>query len=197
MKKSLFCLLCLSIAAPSALAAGNCTGHIWAADIDQDCRVHLSDFSQIAKDYGFSADPYPDPCAAYGTDDWPYGDNLGTTVSVDFTPAPADPIQVTIGGEARVGLAESWKVYIAQRETPHPTGGEFWEHTGEGTVTFDNALPAGDYFVHAWWSPASWANGQSFSFKFGGTGVTEHGTDYPGEFHTIWPTTTAFTRLTS
>ena len=83
-----------------------------------------------------------------------------------------------------------WKIWTAQNPSP-PAEGEFWQYTGTGTTTFDYELPAGNYFVKAYWFPTHWANGQNFAFSFTGTGVTEHGTLNPGELHYIWPTTTA------
>ena len=113
---------------------------------------------------------------------------IGDIISVDLT--PTNPADITLGGEWRVGLAEPWKTYCAQLATPDPTYGEFWQHTGSGTATINYSLPAAQYKVRWWGAPASWANGRSWEFSIGGTGVIEAGTLYPNQLHTLWPTTT-------
>jgi hypothetical protein len=101
-----------------------------------------------------------------------------------------DTPMVTLAGESRAGLAEPFKIYTAQLDPPNPTFGEFWQHTGTGTTTFDSSLPAGDYIVHASWGEGSWNNGSWFGVQFSGPGVTEHGSDDNGGMHLIYPPTT-------
>lgn len=116
---------------------------------------------------------------------------IGDVISIDLTPVGGDPYQVTLGGEWRVGQGEPWKTYLAQHDAAtEPPEGEFWQHTGSGTATILASLPAAEYKVRWWGAPASWANGRSWEFSISGTGVTEAGTLYPNQLHTLWPTTT-------
>ena len=104
---------------------------------------------------------------------------IGDVVSVDLT--PANPADVTLGGEWRVGFDEPWKTYCAQRTDRPPGQGEFWQYTGSGTATINYSLPAAEYKVTWWGAPASWGNGKSWQFSIDGTGVTEAGTLYPNQ----------------
>jgi len=114
----------------------------------------------------------------------------GDIVDVDFT--PVNPGDITLAGEWRVGQSAAWMTYIAQHDAAtEPTQGEHWKHAGSGTATVNYSLPSAEYKVRYWGAPSYWANGQSWEFSIGGTGVTELGTLYPNQLHTLWPANTS------
>lgn len=114
---------------------------------------------------------------------------IGDIIEVDLT--PTNPGDITLGGEWRVGFDEPWKTYCAQRTDRPPGQGEFWQYTGSGTATINYSLPAAEYKLRWYGAPASWASGSSWEFSIGGTGVSEAGTLYPNQLHTLWPTNTS------
>jgi hypothetical protein len=108
---------------------------------------------------------------------------IGDVVDVDLT--PVNPGDVTLGGEWRAGVGEPWKTYTAQDATGSVLG-----QTGSGTATINYSLPAAEYKVRWWGAASNWNNGSDWRFSIGGTGVTEAGTLYPNQLHTVWPQAT-------
>lgn len=108
---------------------------------------------------------------------------IGDVIDVDLT--PSNPGDVTLGGEWRVGSSEPWKTYTAQQPSGSVLG-----HSGSGTATINYSLPAAEYKVRWWGAASNWNNGSAWKFSIGGTGVTEAGTLYPNQLHTLYPTGT-------
>ena len=113
---------------------------------------------------------------------------IGDVTYVNFDQS-LDP-HVTLSGAMHwdEDLNNPTTIYCAS--DPSLGGDQIRYITGIGAATFASSLPAAEYKVTAYWSAKYWSNGSNFGYSFTGTGVTELGTNNPGELHYVYPPTT-------
>ena len=158
ISKTLFVLLCTFLAASAAMAADDCTGDLWPADINGDCHVQYEDFAILSDNWG-EAPPAP------------YLD-LDGIIHIEAE-------STILGGAYKIDSGPD-SVIVSFDGTSHINS------VGTASFTMPAEIPAGEYALRVRWQALNQGGVENGAFNI--SGVTENGGNSdPGAWHSFGP----------